>query len=51
VYVPKKAPYNVLEQANSLLLHELVNHVAQHGSNSVETLVGLADVGKANVIE
>jgi hypothetical protein len=41
----------MLEQANSLLLHELVDHVAQYRSNGVETFVGLANVGKANVIE
>ena len=41
----------MLEQANSLLLHQLIDHVAEDGSDGVETLIGLADVGKTNIVE
>lgn len=41
----------MLEKANGLLLDELVDHVAEHGTDSVEPLVGLADVGQPYVIE
>jgi hypothetical protein len=41
----------MLQQADGLLLDELVHHVAQHSAHGVEALVGLADVGEAGVIE
>lgn len=41
----------MLQQAHGLLLHELVHHVTQHSAHGVEALVGLADIGKAGVIE
>jgi len=50
VCIPKEAPNNVLEQANGLLLHKLVDHVAEYGADSVKALVGLTDVGKTDVV-
>lgn len=41
----------MLEQADGLLLYKLVDHVAEHGADSVETLVRLADVRKPNVVQ
>lgn len=41
----------MLEQANSLLFHKLIYHVTQNGTNSVEALVGLTDVGKTYIVE
>jgi hypothetical protein len=41
----------VLQQADGLLLDELVHHVAQHSAYGVEALVGLADVRKTGVIK
>jgi hypothetical protein len=49
--LPKETAHDVLEQADSLLLHKLVDHVAQYGTDRVEALVSLTDVGKANVVE
>lgn len=48
--IPKEAPDNVLEQANGLLLHKLVDHVAEYGADSIKALVGLTDVGKTDVV-
>ena len=50
VCIPKEAPNNVLEQANGLLLHKLVDHVAEYGADSIKALVGLTDVGKTDVV-
>jgi hypothetical protein len=41
----------MLQQADSLLFHELVDHVAKDGTDSVEAFVGLANVRQANVIK
>jgi hypothetical protein len=41
----------MLEQADSLLLHKLVDHVAEDGADSVEALVSLANICESNVIE
>ena len=41
----------MLEQTNSLSLHQLIDHVAEDSSNSIEPLVGVADVGQASLIE
>jgi hypothetical protein len=49
--IPKKASDHVLEQADSLLLDQLVDHVAKNGANSIETLIGLANVRKPNVVQ
>lgn len=49
--LPKKATDNVLEQADSLLLDELVHHVAKHSAHGIEALISLADVGKAGVVQ
>lgn len=49
--LPKEASYDMLEQTHCLLLNQLVDHVGKHGSNSVESLISLADVLKAQIIE
>jgi hypothetical protein len=41
----------MLEQANSLLLDELVDHVAENCADSVEALVSLADVCQTNIVK
>lgn len=41
----------MLEQAHSLLLNKLINHVGQDGADGVESLVSLADVLQAQVVE
>ncbi|KAH0207734.1 hypothetical protein KCU99_g166, partial [Aureobasidium melanogenum] len=41
----------MLEQTHRLLLNELVDHVGKDGSNSVESLISLANVLKAKIIE
>jgi hypothetical protein len=40
----------VLEQADGLLFHKLVDHVAKYGAHSIKALVGLTYVGKTDVI-
>ena len=41
----------MFQQANSLLLDELIDHVAENRTDGVETLIGLADIRKANVVK
>ena len=41
----------MLQQTDSLLLDELVDHVAENGADSVEALVRLADVRQTNIVE
>lgn len=41
----------MLQEPGSLLLHELVDHVAQNSPNSIEALVGRADVVQSVVIK
>ena len=48
---PKKATDDMFEQTNSLLLDELINHVAEHSAYSVEALVGLTDVREARIVK
>lgn len=49
--LPKKAADDMLEQADGLLLDQLVDHVAEDGANGIEPLVGLADVCETNIIQ
>lgn len=49
--LPKKAAHNVLQQADRLLFDKLIDHVAEDSAYSVEALVGLTDVGEANVVK
>jgi hypothetical protein len=51
IFLPKKAAHDILQQSCCLLLHELQDHVAKHCSNSRETLVSDAYIGKALIIE
>lgn len=48
--LPKKASHHVLKQASGLGFNELSNHIAQDSADSIETLVGGADVIEAVVI-
>jgi hypothetical protein len=48
---PQEAADDVLEQTDSLLLDQLVDHVAEDGADGVEAFVRLADVGEASVVE
>lgn len=41
----------MLEKANSLLFNQLRDHIAQNRSDSVESLVSGANVGKPNIIK
>lgn len=41
----------MLKQTNSLLLDELVDHITENRANSIETLVGLANVRQANIVK
>ena len=41
----------VLEKPNSLGLDELVDHIAEHGANSVKAFIGVADVRQASLIK
>ena len=49
--IPKEASHDMLQQTRSLGLDQLGNHVTKDGSDSIESLVGGADVVKAVVIE
>jgi hypothetical protein len=49
--IPEEASHDMLKEAHSLLLNELVNHVAQNCSNSVKSLVSLTDVLQTEVVE
>jgi hypothetical protein len=40
----------MLEQADGLLLHKLVDHVAKYGAYSVKALVSLTYIGKTDVV-
>ena len=44
-------PDNVLQQSNGLGFHQLSDHIAQYGSNCVEPLICMTDVGQASFIE
>jgi len=41
----------MLQEAHSLLLDELGDHVAEYRSNGIKALVGMANVSKPSVIE
>jgi hypothetical protein len=49
--VPKEAANDMLEKTDGLLLHKLVDHVAEHCAHCIEALVCLTDVCKTNVVE
>lgn len=49
--LPQKAPDDVLQESDRLLVDQLSDHVAKDGANSVETLVSLTDVLKTHVVE
>ena len=41
----------MLQQPNSLSLHQLVYHIAQHGPNGVEPLVRMADIRQTRLVQ
>lgn len=41
----------MLQEPGSLLFDELVNHVAQDSSNSIEALVGSADIVQSMIVK
>lgn len=45
------APDNVLEQSDGLSLYQLGDHVGQNGSDSVETFVGVTNVGQTGLVK
>ena len=49
--LPKKAAYNVFQQPRRLLFNELRNHIAEHCTNCVETLVCSANVIQSMIIQ
>lgn len=48
---PEKAAYNVLQKTDSLLLHQLGDHIAQNSTDCVESFVCRADICQANVVK
>lgn len=51
LFVPKEAPHDVLKQTSSLLFHQLGDHVAEHCTDRVETLVCGTDVVEPVVVQ
>lgn len=49
--IPQEAPDNMLQQPGRLLLDQLAHHVAKDGADSVESLIGGADVVQAIVVK
>jgi len=41
----------MFEQADSLAIHKLVDHVAEHGADGVESFVGVTDVREARLVK
>ena len=41
----------MLEKSDRLRLHQLIDHVAEHRADSVESLVGVAYIGQAGLVE
>lgn len=50
-YIPQEAPDDMLQQPGRLLLDQLAHHVAKDGADSVESLIGGADVVQAVVVK
>lgn len=51
MHLPKEAAHNMLEKSNCLLFNQLGDHIAQNGSNSVESLISGTNVGKSDIIK
>jgi heme oxygenase len=49
--LPQEASNYMLEEANRLLFHELVDHVAQNSPDGVEALIGLAYVRETDIVQ
>lgn len=41
----------MLQEPDCLLLNQLHHHVAKYCSNSIETFVGVTNIGQAHVVE
>lgn len=48
---PQKAPNNMLQQSHGLLVHQLRDHITQHSTHSVESLVRLANILKSHIVK
>jgi hypothetical protein len=47
----QEAPNNMLQKTNCLLFYQLIDHVAQNGTNGVEAFICLADVCQSDIVE
>jgi hypothetical protein len=50
-HLPKEAPNYMLKEAHGLLLDKRSDHIREHSSDSVEALIGLADVSQSHIVE
>jgi len=44
-------PDDMLKEPDSLSLNELIYHITQHSSDSVEAFLGMADIGQAGLVK
>lgn len=49
--IPEKATHDVLEESCRLLFDKLRDHVAQYRSNSIESLIGSANIIQPMIIK
>ena len=48
---PQVTPHDVLQQSDSLGLHQLVYHIAQHRPHGIEPLVRMADIRQTGFVQ
>lgn len=41
----------MLQQTNSLRLDKLINHIAENGTHGIKSLVGVADIRQASLVQ
>ena len=51
VDLPEETPDNMLQQPYSLLLDQLSHHIAENRTDSVESLIRMADISQSSVVE
>lgn len=49
--IPKETAHNMFEQANSLLLHQLGDHIAEDSAYSVEPFISRTNIAQTDVIK
>jgi hypothetical protein len=49
--IPQEAPYDMLQQPHSLLIHQLRHHIRQHRTNGIEAFVSLANILQTHIVE